>query len=467
MVVVANSLQQLRPTSDIYRVLAGKTAIIGSQLAAMAIFQSASVTSGQQREVEPPATPKIGRLAYLDALRAIAILAVIAFHLGKDWGLNSAGAPLMPYGGAIAENNVVRFGHYGVELFFIISGFVIALSLERCVGWRDFAVRRFARLWPALILCTFLTWMVTNLLASAETPGPPLVDSIPAITLVPPTFWHLLGWGSAGYMDPSLWSLWVEILFYALAAALYFNNRAKFLRRLMISACVMWVVRMAAVSYALSSTAQANGSSEWVSNAIALFPLSEFIWWFVFGAALYSLKIKRDKKLAAFTAGLAVIAQLSASLHSYPARYETPRQTITMALIVFALFVTVAFIPLISRVFSWRPLTKFGEGSYSSYLIHQGIGLALIAALARWLHLSGTASLVLVPVVAALVIVFGTYLQHAWEKPAQRWVLKRFAPRQSAPKQRDPAAPEPTSIAPNSPSPESTSADTASIPRAC
>jgi len=53
-------------------------------------------------------------------------------------------------------------GHYGVELFFVISGFVILMTLERSRTWRDFTFSRFSRLYPSywavVCLTVLLAW---------------------------------------------------------------------------------------------------------------------------------------------------------------------------------------------------------------------------------------------------------------------------------------------------------------------
>ncbi len=71
----------------------------------------------------------MNRLTELDALRGFAALAVVIFH----------------YSG---EKNGFNLGCMGVDLFFIISGFVILMTLERCNKPMDFVVGRFSRLYP-------------------------------------------------------------------------------------------------------------------------------------------------------------------------------------------------------------------------------------------------------------------------------------------------------------------------------
>ena len=77
-----------------------------------------------------------GRLVELDALRGIAAVVVVLYHL-TYWNDAAGQAPFS-----------VFWGHYGVELFFIISGFVIFMTLAQARDLRAFAVSRVARLYP-------------------------------------------------------------------------------------------------------------------------------------------------------------------------------------------------------------------------------------------------------------------------------------------------------------------------------
>ena len=76
------------------------------------------------------------RVVELDALRGLAALAVVAFHYTTHYGNEVGHLGDMPVS--------FDFGNYGVELFFLISGFVIFMTLERTRTAMDFVVSRFA-----------------------------------------------------------------------------------------------------------------------------------------------------------------------------------------------------------------------------------------------------------------------------------------------------------------------------------
>ncbi|MCW6511436.1 acyltransferase family protein [Lichenifustis flavocetrariae] len=85
------------------------------------------------------------RLAGLDALRGIAAVAVCLFH----WEHIALDTP--------NSTQFFRFGLLGVELFFLISGFVILMVAERTTSVQDFLSARVVRLYPAYLLSVFLT----------------------------------------------------------------------------------------------------------------------------------------------------------------------------------------------------------------------------------------------------------------------------------------------------------------------
>ncbi|WP_241092837.1 acyltransferase family protein [Xanthomonas bonasiae] len=95
-----------------------------------------------------PAHAAGGYLPYIDGLRALAVLAVIAYHLDPAW---------------------LPGGFTGVDVFFVISGFVVSASLQRLPAagsWGVFAqfyARRMRRIAPALVACLLATALASGL----------------------------------------------------------------------------------------------------------------------------------------------------------------------------------------------------------------------------------------------------------------------------------------------------------------
>src|SRR5437762_8805346 len=81
---------------------------------------------------------RAGRLTFLDALRGVAALAVVAQHLGER---------LWPAFGHVTTF-YFQAGQFGVVLFFLCSGFVIPASLERYDSLASFWIGRVCRLFP-------------------------------------------------------------------------------------------------------------------------------------------------------------------------------------------------------------------------------------------------------------------------------------------------------------------------------
>ena len=110
-----------------------------------------STGGGQpQRTAErAPVTAPVSRLRALDGLRLVAALMVALYHYGgrsgdisKGWGASPQEAVPRP------ATSWFSYGCLGVQIFFVISGFVICMS-----GWgrplRSFFASRVARLYPA------------------------------------------------------------------------------------------------------------------------------------------------------------------------------------------------------------------------------------------------------------------------------------------------------------------------------
>ena len=96
------------------------------------------------------------RLLELDALRGIAAFAVLLFHYTTryDQLYTQPGPPLFYF----------PYGYFGVNLFFMISGFVIFMTLNKTRYAVDFIVSRFSRLFPAYWVAIALTYSIVAVL---------------------------------------------------------------------------------------------------------------------------------------------------------------------------------------------------------------------------------------------------------------------------------------------------------------
>ncbi|MBV9561737.1 MAG: acyltransferase [Bradyrhizobium sp.] len=136
----------------------------------------------------------------LDLLRLFAAFLVVFNH----FGIFSAARPDVGAPFAFpALNFASDFGWVGVEIFFVISGFVIPLTASGATAGA-FVKRRVIRVFPALWICTFLGFAV--LVASGQ----------PAQELLLPLLHSLILSPKGPYIDGVVWTLVVEAVFYAL-----------------------------------------------------------------------------------------------------------------------------------------------------------------------------------------------------------------------------------------------------------
>ena len=137
-------------------------------------------------------------------LRGIASLMVFWAHL-----LSGTAEHIYPQDAAYfaATRAPWHFGTYGVELFFVISGFVILPSVRRYIV-REFAIRRLLRLYPLFFVLSVL-FVALNAMTNAY----PKLNTLPAV-LSGFTFLNLFN--GTEQLTPNAWSLTYEVFFYVL-----------------------------------------------------------------------------------------------------------------------------------------------------------------------------------------------------------------------------------------------------------
>ena len=351
----------------------------------------------------------VGRLDHVDGLRAVAILWVAIYHYAYFWTSAGKGTPLMPYDAALAWVPLADVGFLGVYLFFIVSGFVIAMSLERSASILRFWLNRLIRLWPTLLICGAITFAATSLL------GPPdLVRSwteyLISMTFFPPSrVSQITGIAGLDWLDGAYWSLWTEVRFYIIAGFLYFAVRARFL--------LVWTM-FAVLCSAVHVWGLLHGG---LFDALSRALFAEHQPYFTAGIALAALRVDAGERWPRGVLALAIAQALV-----YPALAEGG---LTLSLLIGLFIVFALAIPvMLSRgpvpVLSSRAMVSAGVASYAYYLLHQNTGIALLTALAGS-SVAGNILIMLATQMALLLV--SILLTGRIEVPLRRWLRARTA----------------------------------------
>jgi peptidoglycan/LPS O-acetylase OafA/YrhL len=345
------------------------------------------------------------RLAFLDGLRGIAISAVLLFHIFARW------PNFYPYGDKYLNFPVFAYGWLGVYLFFIISGFVIFMTLERCVNFREFILRRWLRLFPAMLICSLLIFLSAPWFPERPAGSPTWRDILPGLTLIDPIWWGKILGSPQGLLEGAFWSIFVEVKFYFLFGALYFLVGGQRAVCALTAVFLLW-----ATCHTLGQLQ--GGHVDVVAKILNATTGAENFGWFVAGALLYMGYAKRDNRYWA----LAVLASAIAS--NFLHREAVESRQVALILPVFLL------LPLMSsvaaRILSNRALVFMGFLSYPFYLIHENLTVALIVKSHTWIS-AVPGFLLPVPSVLAVGTIAWIIAEKA-EPLLRRWFTRPLKP---------------------------------------
>jgi peptidoglycan/LPS O-acetylase OafA/YrhL len=330
-----------------------------------------------------------GRFEELDVLRGAAALCVVLSHYASHCARFLGEAP---FGVALDT----MYGFYAVQLFFMISGFVIYYTLERSASWKDFAFSRVSRLYPAY--WTALTLMV---LVQQVVFGKPLWVGGYVVNLT--MLQEFVGFGN---LDNVFWSLTVELAFYAIMGLLFALG---LLPRIEVVAA-MWL--LVAVLWSLMDQYLGIALPAMLSRVLIL----RHVPFFVAGIAFYLAARKRPTRgrLALLVVSLGAAGLIDGFWDAEVADVEW-RAVLRRLAVAGALFGVFALAVIGWLRFSIAPLTLWlGTISYCLYLSHRNLGYATLfrlheAGLAVWLSF-------LLTLAGALLL--ATVLTYGVERPA-------------------------------------------------
>lgn len=319
------------------------------------------------------------RFEELDALRGIAALMVVLFHFTMFREQAALG---------------FKLGVTGVDLFFMISGFVIYMSLNRVKTSAEFIINRLSRLYPTYWACvtlTFLSYLVIDFFVKHHVyPLSFYMLYLANMTM----FQFYLGQPD---LDGPYWTMIIEMIFYISVLLLF---RFRLLGKLTSIGMVLILLTLAAIYFFYEYPG--------VRFLIKWIPLLSFTPLFLAGTLFYKIYTQKNQLVLRY--GTIVFCMLSQiALFGYggtSSGHINKTEYALMLLVyfgVFALFVNHKLHFIVSK-----PTLFLGKISFALYLIHQHIGIGIIIPFfTTRLHLhfwiGATIALVCVIAIAAFI----------------------------------------------------------------
>ena len=342
---------------------------------------------------QPEKTEKTQRIVELDALRALAAINLLLFHFTHVYHVK--------YGYTSPLGWEFPYGKYGVQLFFMLSGFVNAMTLLRKRTPSDFLAARIIRIFPAF-------WMVLVVNAILFTVAPLAANGISwdqwlaNLTVMPNIF---------GYecIEPVTWTLQIELLFYGIILFLFVTKLLE--RPLIATLGAMSLSLLVGLTVKYEWLAGYATAQHWV-NSLENVLIIKYLPLFFVGILLNEIKNKRGL----LSQNIAGIVVCSIVFHLIDDHGHNPVMTIGLTgLLALSCF---GLVPLLRL----KPLVFISTISYSLYLMHNNLGTTFI----YHLNQNGIGSWLSMIIATVLVIIVSTFSTYCIELPMSNWLKQKW-----------------------------------------
>ena len=284
------------------------------------------------------------RYQELDALRGIAALMVVLFHFTTS---------------KYSTNFKFNFGIAGVDLFFIISGFVIFMSLNKVKSSRDFIINRVSRLYPAYWTCVTFTFSVMLAYSIYKHNDISFVQYIGNMTM----FQYYL---RIPDIDGPYWTMIIEMIFYICMLVIFYF---KLMNRLIPIGLILTIMVVLLTSFYYNN---------FTYQLLTYIPLLQFIPLFLAGILFYNIYIEKKKFLEKyFILIICLVSQILLYDYSGRSRYFISQNEYAIMLVIYFLLFTL-FIHGKLKIIVCKATLFLGKISFPLYLIHQYISLNFI-----------------------------------------------------------------------------------------
>jgi peptidoglycan/LPS O-acetylase OafA/YrhL len=342
-----------------------------------------------------PSSADAGRFELLDGLRFAAASAVFLFHLAfRAWNETVPGHVEYLWLGHVA-----KYGYLGVDLFFMISGFVILMSASRGSA-REFLLSRVVRLYPAYWFCVAATYSFLVLWYWKTDAAPDPIELLSNLTMFQSAF-------GMPHLDGSYWTLVVELHFYAVILVVLATRQLAHIDGILAG----WLLAGIAADFVPVLKA---GSSHYAAP---------WCHYFVAGALAYRIHEAGLSRFRILFFGLAFV-QAARHAHWYmhlkQKLTQVPFEVWVVQVLVAAMFAVFLLLAMGRLQLRLPALRKLGTLTYPLYLIHGLIGSTVLVA---WVRDHQGNRWVALGVVTAISL-------------AAAWFINRFIERPGAPRLR-------------------------------
>lgn len=303
---------------------------------------------------------------FIEQWRGIAVFIVVYFHFSDR-------LPPDAFGFTQGPSVHQHIGKLGVLLFFIISGYLIAKSLEGSRTLAEFYAKRISRIWPLFILANVTVFIFLQVFSPPTvTTGSYLFyeNGRDIYDLIGTMFFAAdLGFD---WIDGAYWSLLVELKFYLFIGLFAVVFQKRFATAFCVFALAASVLDVAILSFDRSGPIAFTSSVQFrvVSQVLHGVFISQYLPVFAIGVALYR------KKFDGLCTAVILMACITALIGVYEIHLFRMEDNVAFLLLLAGL-IAADHALFRNAVFQW-----VGKYSYSIYLFHQMIGLTLMRMMA-------------------------------------------------------------------------------------
>lgn len=335
-------------------------------------------------ETQPKKALSGQRFKSVDALRGIAAFVVVLCHQVHAFN-NEYGYKPAPY-------FTFWFGYFGVELFFMISGFVIYYTLQQSNSLKEFWIKRFIRLFPTYWLCLVITFLAVSLFPLSPLRNSSIKEALYGLLM----FNGLFGVKS---VDPSYWSLLIELLFYLMMSVVLYFKLFQHIYTILWS----WLVLVLVYNFIY----KLPGLGAFLNLRYG--PL------FIIGICFYKMRMEGDRQwyvwlliASCFVTCIFVLEDMHGIAWA---------MVVIMFLFVMAVFVT-------PNLFENKLLLFLGKISYPLYLIHQNVGFVMLSQLQKRGFTHPVVVLIPISVCVLIAWLITTFYETRVSSFFRNWLLK-------------------------------------------